>query len=250
MKLLGTLGFDWKIFLIQALNFLILFFILKKIFFKSFIRAIQKEKEKSVKLHKAEQTIEEEKMKWQQEKALEMNKVKKKIDKMLEEAESTAHEMRMVSNKEMALQEKKALEKIRRHSQSIAKEYEKEMKKQYRKIIEDKFRTFFEEQLSVTTRRSIQDDLWKSLLSEIKGLEVDEDLLKNEKNKQQTTLSIESVFPLTRKQTKELKDIIKSKMNVKKVVVTKKINPELLAGFSLIVAGLLVEKNLQAIFNH
>ena len=45
MKLLGALGLDWKILIIQSINFLILFFILEKLFFKPFVQAFKERSE-------------------------------------------------------------------------------------------------------------------------------------------------------------------------------------------------------------
>ncbi|RLE06584.1 MAG: hypothetical protein DRJ06_07530, partial [Candidatus Aminicenantes bacterium] len=57
MKLLGALGINWKILLIQALNFLVLFLILKWLFFKPFITALKRDKKKIEEIHRAREEI-------------------------------------------------------------------------------------------------------------------------------------------------------------------------------------------------
>jgi F-type H+-transporting ATPase subunit b len=44
LEILGKVGFDWQVALVQLVNFLIVFFILKKLFFKPIQEAISKRK--------------------------------------------------------------------------------------------------------------------------------------------------------------------------------------------------------------
>ncbi len=245
MKLLGTLGFDWKIFLIQALNFLILFFVLKKIFFKPFTEALQKEKEKSERLQQAEELIEREKTEWEKEKAAEMDKMQSKIKIILAEAEAVAKKMTAQNENELISKEKKALEKIEHQSRAIAEDYKKSIEKRYRENFNKKIFSFFKQQITTEANRTIQDGFWEKFLKKIKALEIDKALLSTEKQGRQLTLSIVSAFSLTKKQEQELKKVIQLKTEVKKIVLEKEKNPDLIAGFSIIIGGLLVEENLK-----
>ncbi len=245
MKLLGTLGFDWKIFLIQALNFLILFFILKKIFFKPFVQALQKEKLQSKKLKTSKKVIVEEKKKWEEEKRMEIKKMQEKIKLILAETEKSNKNIFDHNEAELINKEQKALKKIKRQSQAIADEYKERMVKNYQTNLNEKFTLFFQEQLSAKINLTIQDSFWKEFLKKINLLKIDKSLLTTEKEGRQLTLSIVSAFPLKKNQLRELKKIIRTKTNIKKIILEEEEQPSLIAGFSLIIGGLLVEKNLK-----
>jgi len=124
MKILGALGFDWKIFLVQALNFLILFLILRKIFFKPFIAALQKEKNKNKEMLENKANISQQKDILKQEKEAEINEAKKEAQKIIKEAKKIAEQIKKRTIKEA---EEEKMEIIRQ-AKSRLKEIKDEQK--------------------------------------------------------------------------------------------------------------------------
>lgn len=108
MKILGSLGIDWKMFLIQALNFLILFLILKWLFFKHFVAALKKEKVKAEEIQKGKDLIEKQKLTLQETKEKEMSEAKKRAREIIKEAENMAKEIKKRVREETE-QEKQAV---------------------------------------------------------------------------------------------------------------------------------------------
>lgn len=265
MRILGALGLDWKIFLIQATNFLILFLILKWIFFKPFIASMQEEKEKAEEIKKAKESISQEKEKWQKEKAEEILKTKKKVDAILTDTEMFAEKIKK-ENKESFLEEqRKLLEKVSHQSQAIADEYKKSALKNYR---EKTFSTLIETlktTLSIQAKTDIQNSFWPSFIKKIDALKKEEiiQMLQRYENKI-PPLTIYSSLSLTKTQKDDLQIILKrklapinllvshssykkSKKNLlpKKLKIKKNIQRNLIAGFQLEIDGLLIEENLK-----
>ena len=245
MKLLGTLGFDWKIFLIQAVNFLVLFLILKKIFFRPFIETLRKEKVQQERLRRAEEIIEREKLEWAREKTQEIKVMQEKIKNIVTEAEMMAQKMEERNEERITLKEQEALNKVKQRARAIAQHYKKEIKKEYRENMNKQLTKFFRQEFSSVTLNYLQDSFWKGWISNIKSMEIDDSLLSVDKDRSELAVKVFSAFPLTSKQKNELKEIIREKIKVKKIILTNPEKKNLLAGFRVIIAGLLVEKNLR-----
>ena len=262
MKLLGALGLDWKILIIQAFNFLILFFILKELFFKPFIKALKEEKEKTERLKKMEEEISQEKENWQKEREKELAEARAKVEKIISEAENINRTDREKMKEEEIREEKETIERIRRQSQAILAEYRENLEKNYREKVEQSLLKIFDRTLSRETKIRIQDNFWQEFIKEIKKISLPETVeislkekiardsklkLAKGKKKQPKKIPviISSAYPLKKYQENVILDIFEDKIPKKNFVLEKRIRESLIAGFRLEIGGRLVEENLE-----
>ena len=263
MKLLGALGLDWKILIIQAINFLILFFILKELFFKPFVRALKEEKEKTERLKKAEGAISQEKENWQREKEKELMEAKIKVEKILSEAERMNRMNKEKMKEEEIKQEKETIERIRKQSQAILADYRKSLDKNYRERIRQSLLKIFDQYLSRGAKTEIQSSFWQNFVKKLREIEPSEiaqisqgkpalqaiESLPPEIRKdiqlKKIPLAISSAYPLSSYQRKSINSIFKEKIPGKNFSLKEKKEPNLIAGFRWEIGGLLVEESLR-----
>ena len=267
MKILGELGIDWKIFLIQILNFLILFFILKRLFFKNFITALKEEKAKTKEIQELKANISQEKANWQKEKEKEILAMKEKINKVLAKAEMFANKIKEENKGKFLEEEKKLLEKINNQSQAITDEYKRKMVKDYEEKIFSGIIEIFETEFSKRSKMEIQDGFWISFLKKVEAIEDKEIVQIFQIRKSTPTVLVYSSFPLSKAQKNDLQIVLKRKLPTEelinntsknnlqvvakrklpppKLIIKEKIKKELIAGFQLELSGILVEENLK-----
>ena len=267
MKILGELGIDWKIFLIQILNFLILFFILKRLFFKNFITALKEEKAKTKEIQELKANISQEKANWQKEKEKEISAMKEKINKVLAKAEMFANKIKEENKGKFLEEEKKLLEKINNQSQAITDECKRKMVKDYEEKIFSGIIEIFETEFSKRSKMEIQDGFWISFLKKVEAIEDKEIVQIFQMRKSTPTVLVYSSFPLSKAQKNDLQIVLKRKLPTEelinntsknnlqvvakrklpppKLIIKEKIKKELIAGFQLELSGILVEENLK-----
>jgi len=267
MKILGELGIDWKIFLIQILNFLILFFILKRLFFKNFITALKEEKAKTKEIQELKANISQEKANWQKEKEKEILAMKEKINKVLAKAEMFANKIKEENKGKFLEEEKKLLEKINNQSQAITDECKRKMVKDYEEKIFSGIIEIFETEFSKRSKMEIQDGFWISFLKKVEAIEDKEIVQIFQIRKSTPTVLVYSSFPLSKAQKNDLQIVLKRKLPAEelinntsknnlqvvakrklpppKLIIKEKIKKELIAGFQLELSGILVEENLK-----
>ena len=267
MKILGELGIDWKIFLIQILNFLILFFILKRLFFKNFITALKEEKAKTKEIQELKANISREKANWQKEKEKEILAMKEKINKVLAKAEMFANKIKEENKGKFLEEEKKLLEKINNQSQAITDECKRKMVKDYEEKIFSGIIEIFETEFSKRSKMEIQDGFWISFLKKVEAIEDKEIVQIFQMCKSAPTVLVYSSFPLSKAQKNDLQIVLKRKLPTEelinntsknnlqvvakrklpppKLIIKEKIKKELIAGFQLELSGILVEENLK-----
>ena len=270
MSLLGALGFDLKTFLIQALNFLILFFILDWLFFKPFIAALRKEKAEAEKLKKAQELIENEKKEWQKQKEQEIMMAKARVENMIAEAEAMVQKMKSKAKEQTFKEEEEAIRLIKDHSQQIIDEYKDKVASDYKEKVVSSILALFQKDFPELARKRIQDNLWNRLIKKIDNVSLPEIIgiidkikeeqekrkqekeklgLKQEEEKKQkkieVNITITSSFPLSSSQKRELATILKERFSKEKVLIEQKVDPNLIAGFSLDLRGMLLEENLR-----
>ncbi len=126
MEIISTLGIDAKLILAQVINFLILFFILKKLIYKPVIGLLEKRKlmvEQSV--HNS-QKIEERLV------ALEVERTK-----ILSEASNNAMAVMEQAKKEAAEEHQKAMATAKKEISTLAERYRAQLKSEKDQMFED-----------------------------------------------------------------------------------------------------------------
>jgi len=235
IKLLGALGIDWKIFLIQTLNFLVLFFVLKWLFFDKFITALKKEEKKENDIKEGEEDI--------QRKKMEMEKMEKEI---IQKAKEKAKEI-IEENKEISEEEgKKMLEKTEREIKGILNEAKERGKKEIdimkekeeermlektKEVVEKILPQLFTRELHIKFIKEAVERLKKVDLSKIKEQEI-------------ISVTVISAFPLTREIRKTLSQFFLKKL--KNSAFQEKVDPSLIAGIKIMLGDFVIDNSLKA----
>ncbi len=259
MELLGALGIDWKILLIQALNFIVLFLVLKKMFFKPFIQEIKKEKEEKKYLEKTKKEISEEKEVWQKEKARQLAISRKKINEILKEAEKISDKIKKKSIEESERKEREVVAKIEEIKKDIFLQFENDFIKSKSEELDKKISKILGRRLSKEAVKEMDKDFWQELLLSVKKTNFflqksvvgkKSVVKKNENKKIKKTAIIYSAIPIEKSKELELKKILEGKFAEKKmkaeIIIKKAVKNDLLAGFSLEFSGVLIESNLSS----
>ena len=259
MKLLGALGLDWKILIIQSVNFLILFFILKKLFFKPFIQSIKEEQLKKEQISRKQNQLKLEQEKWQKEREEEIIKTRNKIDKMLAEAEEIIKRNRNKFKIGEIEEEKEALKRIQEQSKNIVQQYKEEISQRYKKEIIYSLLNLFSQELSSESKKIIQQNFWRQFIKSIEKTDFEIVLLKNslpklfsnyppdrsQKYIKNPLPKLFSSYPLTRSQKHIITRIINNKLPQAKINLHYQIDQSIIAGFRLEIGGILVEESLR-----
>ncbi|HHD92662.1 MAG TPA: hypothetical protein ENL06_03545 [Candidatus Portnoybacteria bacterium] len=257
MKLLGALGIDWRILIIQSINFLILFFILKKLFFRPLIQEIQKEKDETEQLKKDKENIIQEKEKWEEEKGKEILSTQAKIENMLARTEEMIRKNKEKYQEKEIEEEKENIQAIRKQAQSILIEYKKKFKSNYQEKIKLSLNDLLFKKLSPEIKIKIQDNFWPAFtkktrkfnlsslpqISQIKKRK--ETHLKKVKKDKKILVTISSAYPIEKSQELIIQNILEKSIPKTRMKIRKKRQINLIAGFQLEILGLLVEENLK-----
>ncbi len=262
MKLFGALGIDWKILIIQAINFLILFLILKGLFFKPFVKALKEEKKKEEEIKAAEQEIERKKEEWQKERQAQALEAKAKVERLIAEAEKAEQESKKRIKEEEIEKEKMAIERIRKQSEAILDKFKEELSRDYKEKATASLLRIFMEVLSGRAKEVIQDSFWPMFVKELEkanfscagSLAGEEEFsrisrslpteIKKDIQLKRVSVRIFSAYPISSSQKKTIKKILKEKISGKKIKIESEIDKNLIAGFRLEIGGILVEQSL------
>ena len=258
MELLGALGFDWKIFIIQAINFIILFYILKKLFFKPFISAIKKEKEETDRIRRESEAINFEKEKWEKEKKEQLLKAKADVEKILSEAEEISRKNKEEAKKEEIKREKDAINLIKKQSKAILDSYKDDLNKNYKSRVKKSLLSIFDKNFSKEVKIKIQNNFWNDFVEKLKKMNFPETIRIDKRKKhfqlkdrtkknvlKKKELKFFSVFPIDTAQKNIIEEIFKEKFPKTNFKLIRKIDKNLIAGFRLEVEGFLFEQNLK-----
>lgn len=234
MNFLGKIGIDWKSFLIQTINFLVLFLILKKFFFKPFIKALKEEKEKEDKIKRADLKIKKKK-----------ELMAKKEQEILEKIRKKSREIIAESEKMGEKEKEKILQRAEKEVQNILKEARErteleliQMKNKEKEEILKRTKDVLNKILSKTFYKDLQKKYIENAISDLKKL----DFSKVEKANIQMVVVI-SAFPLNRKEKKLISDFLFNK--IKNSVFQEKIDRNLIAGIKIVMDGFLIDHSLK-----
>ena len=96
-ELLGNLGIDWRLFTAQAINFLLVLWLLNKFVFKKIILHLEERKEKIAKGLELSEKAKEEIERINQARIREINKAKEEGEKIISESRTSANEKEKAS---------------------------------------------------------------------------------------------------------------------------------------------------------
>ena len=254
MKLLGSLGIDWKILIIQSINFLVLFYILKKIFFHPLIQAIQKEKDETEQLEKGRQEIIQEKEKLEKDKEKEIIAAQAKVESMLAQTEEMIKRNREKFREKEIEDEKENIQAIQKQAQAILNGYKKKFRSNYQEKIKLSLNNLLLKKLSPETKINAQDNFWPVFIKRVRKLNLSNlpqvAQIKRSKNhrpkkNKKILITISSAYPIKKSQELVIRNILEKSVPKDKIKIRKKRQINLIAGFQLEIFGFLIEENLK-----
>lgn len=224
MRLLGALGIDWKIFLIQCVNFLVLVLILKKLFFKKFIAALREEKKKEERIKNGEIELQREKQEMERREKEIIKKAKEKTKQIIEEGEEVSEkEKERIMNR---TEEEVAV--ILKEARIRAKEEVKKMKEEEKREMLIMVKNVVKRVLSRSFTKKLHKAFIDETIGELKNLDFNKI-----KGKEITQIIAISAFPLEKEEKKEISDFLFSKL--KNPVFKEKVDPGLIAGMRILI---------------
>ncbi len=264
MKLLGALGFDFKIFLIQAINFLLLFLILNRLFFRPFVKALRAEKANILKWQNFEQKLNQEKEKWQKQKKEEKLKIVKQAESILAEAQQATQTLKQNIYKQANQEADQIIKKAKVQARALTQEWLKESEANLRAQIWQETQNHLAEIFSSFKFKEINEIFFDKLLTELaqtnwpqteknnltKNLKVKARLaqMKNKKQKQNfLPLQLQYSHFFSKTQKEKLSQAFKEKFGQKlnKLNLQIQQNPDLIIGYQLEVEGIILEASLR-----
>ncbi len=277
MKLLGALGFDFKIFLIQAVNFLLLFLILKRLFFRPFIKVLRTEKNNILKWQNFEQKLNQEKEKWQKLKKEEKLKIVKQAENILAEAQRAAQTLKQNIYKQTNQEADQIIKKAKIQAKDLTQEQFNKINNNLRLQIKQEIQNFLTETFSPFKLKEINEAFFDKLLIELaqtnwpqieknnltESLKVDKIILpkiksksvearlaqtKNKKQKQNfLPLKLQYSHFFSKTQKEKLLRALKGKFGRKlnKLNLQTQQNAKLIIGYQLEAEGMILEVSLR-----
>ena len=270
MEFLGALGIDWKLLIAQIINFGLLLWLLKRFLYKPVIKRIEKDETELKQAQIQKKELEQQKNAFAEQRKKEMAEVKKHAQKIIKEAKNIAKEIKKETREEASKETLALIKQTKDKLGSLEPEIEKEVFKRMRAEIGNSFRMSFLAALPSPLQKEIQSIFWTDFMEQAKLKESDLDKIlkkfnlaaKDEGDKKDMLeeeleeifaqkigpVVLEYVYPLTAEQEEKLEEIISEKSGIKLNIIRKQ-NKNLINGFRLEIAGMIIENNLLKIIN-
>ena len=234
MKLLGALGIDWRVFLIQVLNFVVLFWILKVLFYKPFITAIKRERKKAedIKNGKEKLQAEEEEMRKREQEIIRQARIK--AQGILAKTRTISQEEKGKIIQRTTEEIKKILEDAKKKAQVIIEESQEQNKQ---KIIQ-KSEEIVQKVLSESLSQDIHQRYLKEAVSNLSKLD-----LNKVKATDVDVITVVSAFPLSKEDKQLISNVLFKKLGT--AAFRTEINKKLLLGIKIISNDFIIDSSLQ-----
>lgn len=250
MELLSKLGIDIKLIIAQIVNFGLLLFILSKLLYKPIINKIERDENEFKQAKKQKQELEKHLLEFEKRKKKEIEEARKISKEIIKEAENIAKTIKKDAKEKADEESKMLIRKAENKISYIIPKIEKEIYKKNQINIIKEFKKSFQDNFSNNLQKKFQQIFWEDLMLQIKKLDFKKINKANthKKNKKRSNETVriailEYAFIPTKKQIKELGDIILEKIDYK-LKIKQKQNKDLINGFRFEICGFLIETNL------
>lgn len=281
MNLLGSLGVNVKLLVAQIVNFGLLLWILTKFVYKPIIQRIEKDEAELKQAETLKKELEQQKSKFENLKMSESAEIKKRTKEILQEAESISNESKKQAQIAVERETAAMIEQTKTALLVERPSLKQELIKEINNEIKVNFKKSFNNNLSAESQKEIQNILFKDLLRKINLAPLPSsigvntaNILKKVKlldkgkmlegriegllNQKIGPVVLESSFPLSEGEKVELLAAIAKKIGFKKTsersqidtAIQYKLNEDLIDGFRLELAGLLIESNFLDLAKH
>ena len=233
------MGLSWTSFILESINFLVLVWILKRLFYLPIQKiilqrklAVQDNLDKAQKLHDAAEKLQE-----KYENRLQDWEIEKSEKKIVFQQELDEWKSKELERFQKKLEEEKD-KMYSREKQKLEEIVDKNSKESF--LLAGKFATKF---LTSLVDVDLDNKIVDKVISDISQFsEERREMLKN--NYQQQEIEIASAFKLNEQQRKELTETLRKILN-QEVEISFSENPDLLAGLTIKVGSVLLQANLK-----
>ncbi len=277
MNFLGNLGIDVKLLIAQMVNFGLLLWLLSKFLYKPIVKKIEEDETelREAQIQKAE--LEREKKIFLEQKEKEEAEIKKRAREIIAEAELIAEKIRDEARQKAERRAMAIIEQSRNNLETLKPDIEDRIFKKMKTEMANSFKKIFNNALSLSAQKKFQNVFWSDLKEQIEKLTIkklkEPELAeivkklkraakKKDKGGRDLEEKLEKIFsqkigpvvieyahPPTKKQEKEMEEIIAKKMGIK-IKISKKQNKDLINGFRFEIAGTVIESNLSNIIKN
>lgn len=147
MELLGKLGIEWPLLLAQAVNFLLLVFILNKFLYKPIIKMLDERKAKAESLQIESSKMEEKRTQFDKWTEDQINEARRKSEMILTEAEKFSGKLKSRKLDDMALERQRTLLEGQKQLNRERITLEREIRESIARESAERMRDFFKQEL-------------------------------------------------------------------------------------------------------
>jgi F0F1-type ATP synthase membrane subunit b/b' len=244
--------------------------------YRPIIKRIEKDETELKQAQIQNKELEQQKNAFAEQKKKEIAEAKKRAREIIKEAENIAKGIKKETHKKANEETLALIKQTKDKLESLEPEIEKKVLERARARIGDSFQGSFLAALPLSLQKEIQSIFWKDFIKQIKQLTLkklkepelveilkkfnlatknndgEKDMLGEEFEKifaqKIGPVVLEYAYPLTADQEKKLEEIISEKSGIKLNFI-KKSNKNLINGFRLEIAGMIIENNLLKIIN-
>lgn len=269
MEILGKVGIDIKLLIAQIINFGLFLWLLKKFLYAPIIRRIEKDERELSEAKIQKEKLEKERAQFQEQKTKELAEARRKAEDIIAEAHHVAEKIEKEAKEKMEKETRAAISQSKEHLKTLEPAFKTQVKQSARKEIIQELRQYFLN-LPQQAQKGLQEFFWQNLLKQVEKLALThlqttdivtvlkeiEKKYENKKtkdgfekemaqalSKKLGPIVLEHVHPIEKTHLTDLESLLSKKIGVK-IILANRLNKDLISGFRLEVAGIIVESNL------
>lgn len=279
MRILGRVGIDTKLLIAQMVNFGLLVWFLKRFLYAPIIQRIETDERRLREAKQAREKLERERKQFLTRKTSELAGARQRAQEIIARAHTLAQKIEAQARRRAEAEEKAVFAQWEKHLQTLESTRQRQLKQAARREVLRKLRDCFLN-LPSPVQAGLEKFFWQELLKEVKKADfthlkswemlallkeakqrrargkvkkadADQDLVEEVTHilsQRLGPLVLEHAREMERSDLIDLQTLLSRKIGVK-VVLTERLNPDLMSGFRLEVAGLSIESSLRAWMN-
>ena len=239
MALFNQFGLDTHLIIAQMVNFGLLLWLLNKFLYKPILNHIEKDEKILSQALTQKKLLEQEKEKFKKQKRKEIINSKKKSKKIIKEAEFIARAIKKEAQKETEESKKLQMEQTKQYIKLQKNELKKNIEKNTRTQVIDQLKKSIRKATSKQVLKTWQNFYFNNLIEEIENMAFDKSIMD-----QANTIILEYAYSIDPKQENLLIKTLAKKAVMTPRKITKKKNINIISGFRLEFAGMVIESNV------
>lgn len=230
--LFQKIGIDFKLFLAQILNFIVLLIILKVFLYKPFLKVLEERQLKLKELQEKEEKLRKKTLEVKHQAQEIIKKAKERSTKILLETKKITEQER----EEILKRAEREMEEILKEAEFEAKLKLQEMLQKEKEEIEKRAKELVRKVLGSIINKEIHTKFLKEAMEELRKIDF------SQFPKDVTNITLVSAFPLKEKDRKEIEKFFYAKFH--NPYFQEKVDPSLIAGIKIFIDNYLLDASL------